>query len=148
MAREPESRNYGGTTDSTAYGGSLAAGPVLRYDLSQEADLLAQGAQYARGEPNGKTLLKEPDLRVVLLTLQSGGRMMEHSASGPSSILVVRGRCQVKAGGSTYDLTAEQLLTIEPELPHEIAAEEDSVILLTIGRTRYRVEETETASRH
>ncbi|HZT95732.1 MAG TPA: cupin domain-containing protein [Chloroflexota bacterium] len=148
MSEKTGGRSYGRTTDPAAYGDQLAAGPMLQYDVSSEAESLMAAPSYRRGEPSGKTLLKEPDLRLVLLALKAGTQMREHDASGPVAILVFRGRCRVRTEDRTFELGPGGLLTLEPDIEHDVLAVEDSVLILSIGRTRYAVESTETVSRH
>jgi quercetin dioxygenase-like cupin family protein len=124
-------------TYSPKHGGRTLAASVLQFDLPAEMELLRQGQTFEHGGPSGRTLLKEPDLRIVLMTLKAGGRMEEHSASGPTSIHVLEGVIKVQLADSQSDLGPGSLLTMESEVRHEVEAMEDSAFLLTIGRTKY-----------
>jgi quercetin dioxygenase-like cupin family protein len=124
-------------TYSPKHGGRTLAALVLQFDLTAEMEHLRHGQTYEHGGPSGRTLLKEPDLRIVLMTLKAGGRMEEHSASGPSSIHVLEGLVRVRAGEAQGELGPGSLLTMESAVRHEVEAVEDSAFLLTIGRTKY-----------
>jgi quercetin dioxygenase-like cupin family protein len=124
-------------TYSPRHGGRTLAASVLQFDLPTEIAQLRLGRTYERGGPSGRTLLKEPDLRVVLMTLQAGGRMEEHSASGPTSIHVIEGSIRVHVADGQGELGPGSLLTMESAVRHEVEAVEDSAFLLTIGRTKY-----------
>jgi len=115
----------------------VLAGPILTFDLRAELDGLRRQPAYAAGEPTGTTLLKEPNLRIVLMALRAGGRMVEHRASGPISIQPIEGRFHFRLVEDSTELAVGQVLALEPGIPHSIEAIEDTVFLLTIGRTTY-----------
>lgn len=116
----------------------VLAAPMLTFDLGAEVEDLRRKPGYAAGEPTGSTLLKEPDLRIVLMALRAGGRMAEHRASGPISVQPIEGRFRFSLTDQSVELTVGKLLALEPGIAHSIEAGEDSVFLLTIGRTTYR----------
>jgi quercetin dioxygenase-like cupin family protein len=116
----------------------VLAAPLLTFDLHAEVEELRRKSSYAAGEPTGTTLLKEPDLRIVLLALRAGGRMVEHRASGPISVQPIEGRFTFSLPDHSVELTVGKLLALEPGIAHSIEATVDSVFLLTIGRTTYR----------
>jgi quercetin dioxygenase-like cupin family protein len=113
------------------------AAPVLTFDLSAELDELRRQPSYQNGAPTGRTLVKEPDLRIVLMVLKSGGRLEEHRASGPLSVQALEGRLRLRLPDGSAELSAGQLLALEPDIRHDVEAIEDCAFLLTIGRTTY-----------
>lgn len=114
------------------------AASILQFDLDGEAELLRRQDSYAQGRPTGRTLVKEPDLRIVLMTLKAGGRMEEHDASGPISIQPLDGTIRLQLPGRSVELKAGQLLMLEAGMRHDVDAVSDAAFLLTIGRTRYQ----------
>lgn len=120
------------------------AGPMLRFDLHSEADHLRGLDVYEKGGPTGRTLVKEPDLRIVLMALKAGARLEEHRASGPLSIQPLEGVVRLQIPDGSVELRPGQLLMLEPGIPHAVEGVEDAVFLLTIGRTTYR----EVSDRH
>jgi quercetin dioxygenase-like cupin family protein len=126
-----------GASRSPKHGGRALEAPVLSFSLRTEVEQLRQQQSYQNGEPSGRTLVKEPDLRVVLLALRAGARLKEHHASGPISIQVIEGPIRVSLPAESVDLTAGQLLALESGVRHDVEAIGDSAFLLTIGRTTY-----------
>ena len=86
------------------------AAPVLRFDLSIEIDQLRQLDTYRRGGPAGRTLVKEPDLRIVVMALKPGARLEKHRASGPISIHMVEGTIRLRLGEDSIELAPGELL--------------------------------------
>ncbi len=126
-----------GASRSPKHGGRAIEAPVLTFSLESEVEQLRQQTRYMNGDPSGRTLVKEPDLRIVLLALRVGARLQEHQTSGPLSIQVIEGPIRVRLPGGSVDLSAGQLLALEPGIRHDVEAIEDAAFLLTIGRTTY-----------
>ena len=132
--------DYGSTlrvSHSPKHGGRAIAASVLSFDLQTELQQLRQQQSYQSGDPSGRTLVKEPDLRIVLMALRADGRLQEHSASGPLSIQAIQGPLRVHLPDGSVELTPGQLLALESGIRHDVEAIEDCAFLLTIGRTMY-----------
>ncbi len=86
----------------------------------------------------GKTLLRNQDMRIVLLILDRGARIPDHSADEPLTIHAVDGRAIVGLLGSSFDLSSGQLLAVERGVSHSVVAIEDTALLLTIAGPRPR----------
>jgi quercetin dioxygenase-like cupin family protein len=80
-----------------------------------------------------KLLLKADDLRMVLMSLESGARIKEHQANGTISIHCLQGSLSVQVQGEAHDVIAGQVLTVLGGLKHDVAALADSAFLLTIS---------------
>jgi quercetin dioxygenase-like cupin family protein len=106
--------------------------------LRQELEELRRQPVYGTSVPSGTTLVKEPDLRIVLMALRAGGRMEKHHASGPISVQVLEGQVRMRLPDRDVEIPAGRLLALEPKIPHDVEAMEDSAFLLTIGRTYYQ----------
>lgn len=80
-----------------------------------------------------ETLVKDERLRVVLVTMRSGAALQTHTAPGPITIHVLRGRMTVSVAGEQRTLGQGALLAIAAGAPHAVEAVEDGAFLLTIG---------------
>jgi len=78
------------------------------------------------------TLLHRADVTQVLFSFEPGGHLDRHSANGLVTIHVIEGRLQVEAGGSEYELGAGELIILDPDVPHDVRAAEESGMLLTV----------------
>ncbi len=108
------------------------AAAYLEIDLAREIEQLHHEPEWATGQ-NAKTLMKYDDFRVVVTALRAHARMPSHQTDRRFSVQTIRGHIQVRAAGRTFDLPAGSLLALDRDLPHEVEALEESVLLLTIA---------------
>ena len=108
------------------------AGPFLEFDLGREIRQLHEEDAWNTGR-NTKTLVKHPDLRVLLMALKAGMRVEEHQAPGRISVQTIVGRISLRALGRTFDLPAGSLLALDRTVVHHLEALEESAFLLTIA---------------
>jgi len=77
-------------------------------------------------------LIHQEHMRAVLFAFDAGGRLPEHNAPGLVTIHVLNGRVRVTTAAATHDLGMGQMLVLEPDVPHDVEAPEQSDILLTV----------------
>ena len=126
---EPTGRTHGGPQRAP----EVVAASVLAFDLAAELERLRGEDPYGRGERNARTLVHEPDFRVVLIVLKVGAKLEEHRAPARISIHALAGRIRVRLSEETVDLPTGHLLALEADVPHEVEAVEEGAFLLTIG---------------
>jgi quercetin dioxygenase-like cupin family protein len=107
--------------------------PTRQLQLQQEAAPLRQAAGQAPAGHTAKTLVKLRGLRVVLMVLERGSRIPEHTAEADLSLQCLRGRVALSVQGRRFELAAGELLSLARELPHDVEALEDAELLLTLG---------------
>lgn len=107
--------------------------PLLRLELAREVEELRKGEPWRVNGHNAKTLVKYPDLRVVLIALNQGASLGEHKARGRVSIHTLEGHVRLKSGGQVVDLPVGCLLALERSVPHDVEAVTSSILLLTIA---------------
>lgn len=112
--------------------GMLAAS-VMAFDLPAELERLRAEDSYQHGERNARTLVHEPDFRVVLIALKQGGKLEEHLAPAPISIHALDGQLLARLPQETVELPPGRLLALDAGVRHEVEAVEEAAFLLTIG---------------
>jgi quercetin dioxygenase-like cupin family protein len=108
---------------------------VATFDLMAELEQLRREAAWQRGDRNAKKLYKDADEQLVLTAMKAGTRLREHRAAGRIVIQAITGRLRVGLTDRTVEVPAGHLLVLEPNLPHDVEAVEESVFLLTIARS-------------
>jgi quercetin dioxygenase-like cupin family protein len=110
-------------------------------DLAEISREMQGEAEYDHDHANAaRTLVRTDDLRVVLITIRTGGQLAEHVARTTATIQVISGRVRVQLPRLARqredrfeELTPGRLLTMEGGLAHTVEALEDSVLLVTLG---------------
>jgi quercetin dioxygenase-like cupin family protein len=118
MKSQPETARAGGVIDLVAVAREL------------RADAIASAVKHA-----ARTILREPDLRVVVIAMEAGARLAEHHASNTASLQVLHGLVRLHSNDRVVDLHADQLLPIECGLAHEVEALAESAFVLVLGRS-------------
>ena len=111
----------------TAEGDTVAA--VLA-DLDQD---MRQEDAYARDGHTARTLVREPDLRVVFVTMRAGARLAEHRAKDTAAIHALSGHVRLQLPDGVVDLPAGRLLVLERGVHHDVEAVEESSFLITLA---------------
>lgn len=103
------------------------------FDLGAiESEMRGEPA-YEREGHTARTLVREPDLRVVLVVMRAGARIAEHRANDTASVHTVRGHVRLQLPDSVADLPAGQVLVLERGLRHDVVAITESAFLLTLA---------------
>ena len=105
----------------------------ITFDIAPIAAEMRGESAYEREGHTARTLVRETDLRVVLVVMKGGGIIKEHRANETASIHVLSGRVCVRLRDRTVDLPSGRLLVLERGLPHNVEATEESAFLLTLG---------------
>jgi quercetin dioxygenase-like cupin family protein len=108
------------------------AGPFLEFDLAAQIRDLRREDTWTSGR-NSKTIVKHPDLRLVLTIMKTNTRIHEHSAAGSISVQTISGHIRMHVDGREFDLPAGHLLALDAAVPHDVEALEDSAFVLTIA---------------
>jgi quercetin dioxygenase-like cupin family protein len=126
------SKGFPGKTGGPRRFPMATGGPILHFDLLKEPGELRREAFWSRGR-NAKTLAKHGDVRVVLTVMKAGEELRQHHAHGTVLIQLLQGRVTTSVLDRILELSPGHLLVLDPNLPHNVQAIEDSVVLLTIG---------------
>ena len=73
-------------------------------------------------------------LRQTLIAMRAGSGLNEHENPGEATVQVLQGRVTLVAGETRWNGSPGDLLTV-PDSRHALDAVEDSVVLLTVGKT-------------
>jgi quercetin dioxygenase-like cupin family protein len=101
--------------------------------LSQLADEHLEAARSARAGRSAHTVHGGHDhlLRQTLIAMTGGTELAEHNSPGQATLQVLRGRVRVNTADDSWQGGLGDLLVIPLER-HNLRAEEDSVVLLTV----------------
>ena len=121
-----------GRTGHEALAGHLTASR-MQFDLAGEIEQLHEEEAWLRTGRNSKTLVKQPDFRIVLVALSAGKMLEEHETAARISIQTLRGQVTLQLADQAVDLPAGHLLALDRALRHDVVAVKESAFLLTIS---------------
>ncbi|MEO8334408.1 MAG: hypothetical protein ABI664_05520 [bacterium] len=81
-------------------------------------------------------LMHQGPVRLVLFAFEAGGRIPQHSAPGWVTIHVLRGALNVRTPDALHELSEGQLLSLAPDLKHDVEATRETDMLLGIYPNR------------
>jgi quercetin dioxygenase-like cupin family protein len=128
-----QKRPPGQTSATTERLAQQVQGAVLSFDLIEEIAALRAENAWQRGDHNTKTLVKEADLRLVLVALKCGARLPVHETPTRITLQTVEGSLRVTLPEQTIDLPAQRMLVLAGNVARGIQALEDSVLLLALS---------------
>jgi quercetin dioxygenase-like cupin family protein len=103
------------------------------FDLAAIDEELRKGDAYQREGHTARTLVRRPDLRVVLVVMKAGARIAEHHADETATVQALRGSIRLRLPDRAAELTAGSLLVLERGVKHDVEAVAESAFLLTLG---------------
>ena len=78
------------------------------------------------------TWMHKGPVRLVLFAFEAGGRIREHAANGWVTIHSLRGTVSVRTPDTLHVLTEGTLLSLAPQVSHDVEASEEADVLLGI----------------
>jgi quercetin dioxygenase-like cupin family protein len=106
--------------------------PLMSFMIPDEITAMRSTQQWTSTGRGAKTLVKNDDLRIVLVALSVGKTIHEHHAEGAISVYVAQGAIRFTTEGKEQVLGSGSLLTLAATLPHQVEALEDSAFVLTV----------------
>ena len=103
------------------------------FDLAAADSELRKAAAYLQEGHTARTLVHQPDLRVVLVVMKAGTRIPEHGADGTATVHALSGQLRLGTSEQTADLGVGSLFVLERGVRHDVEAVTDSAFLLTLG---------------
>src|SRR5690349_20824527 len=94
----------------------------VEFDLAGLENELRSEPEFAQNGHTARTLVRLPDLRVVLIVMQAGSRMAEHAAHETATIQVLSGQLCLGVGDREIRLQAGRLLMLPAGLRHDVEA--------------------------
>lgn len=103
-------------------------------DLHLVAAELSVEASSAETGHAARTLVREPDLSVVVTAMRPGAVLSSHRAMATAVIQVLRGRIRIDIPDRSLELVAGQSVALERALAHEVKAVETSAFIVTLAK--------------
>src|SRR5699024_1819359 len=87
----------------------------------------------SRSLRRAEILVKTDTMRVILITMLHGSKLHDHTAPGPITIQVIKGKMNVSVEEASQVLNQGEMVAIGPGVLHAVEAAEEGAFLLTIA---------------
>ncbi|HSI70173.1 MAG TPA: cupin domain-containing protein [Gillisia sp.] len=95
---------------------------------------LSKDLEYNENKPAVKVLMDTDSSREIRIAMKKGQVMKEHKTPFPIIVEIFEGRIIFGVNGETYDLVRGDLVHLEGSVPHDLKAEENSTVRLTLSK--------------
>ncbi len=109
------------------------AGCVI--DLAAVARELHADAESSSVGHAARTVVREPDLRVVVMAMRADATIAKHHAEDTATVHVLSGHLRIRLGDRVIELGAGHLLPIARALAHDVVAVGASAFVLVLARS-------------
>lgn len=90
--------------------------------------------EYNEEKPAVQVLLDTVNSREIRIAMKKGQVMKEHKTRYPIIVEIFEGSITFGVQGETYLVRRGDMLSLEGNIPHDLRAEEDSVMRLTLSK--------------
>ncbi len=84
-----------------------------------------------QAERKKKPLPSYPGMQVFFLYIRANGHVPAHQVNGAITVQTILGNATFTVEGKTINLPAGSIVSLAPDVPHELDASADSVLLVT-----------------
>ncbi len=131
MSRRPHrSTTTGGSDEREA---RSLSGPLLRFELTEEAARLRTETSFLASDRNARTLAKTGAFRLVLVVFRAGAIFDENDQRGSVALQVLEGRVDVRVGDDTIEIGAGEIAVVSPDHPWTAVAVADGLLLIHLA---------------
>ncbi len=113
---------------------------ALQFDLKAEATSLGSEHNPVHLGHRQVALYKCDHVTSALFRFDKGGSLPQHKANGAVFIQVIEGALSLSVAGQKHSLLTGGLLVLEPGVLHDVHAEEESLMLLTVCMKSWNIE--------
>ena len=114
--------------------GALDA-PIMSFPLPKLVAALRAEREWARDGRGARILHKSAQIKVILVVLKAGKTIPAHRTKSTISLQVLDGSLRLSAAGGRQTIAPGSLVTLAPDIPHDLEAAGDCAFLLTMGGT-------------
>ena len=106
----------------------LAANLIFT-DLVATVEQLRNEKAYDTNDLNGITVLKNDSVTIVVTLMKKGSVSKRNEVNTGLTLLVLSGSLIVETDGEALQLGPAQMLNLNPLIPHDVTAEEESILV-------------------
>jgi quercetin dioxygenase-like cupin family protein len=120
--------------------------PYVYMDLDKYIEQLKDEEAWDRSDRNGITIFKTDNLTTVLTCLHKGAAIKDNTVDGLFQVLVIDGKVRVTTQEGDIEMRENEMITLHPNIYHNIAALKKSTLLLQTVNGKSNGEEIQQAN--
>lgn len=114
-------------------GERVLKGPMVTTDLNKYINQIKSEKTWKDSDHNSITIFKSENMRIVLMGMHKDFILKEHSATPEISIQVLEGEILFSTDKDETRLSKGEMVSLQTKIPHEIKANKESFMLLTLA---------------
>lgn len=95
---------------------------------------LTKDLEYKENKPAISVLLETDNSKEIRIAMRAGQIMKEHKTPFPIVVEIFEGTIDFGVDGRVLQLEKGSLIALEGNIPHDLKAEEDSIVRLTLSK--------------
>lgn len=96
---------------------------------------LTKELEYNENKPAVKVLMDTDSSSEIRIAMKQGQVMKEHSTPYPIVVEIFEGKITFGVKGETHELTKGDVVYLEGAIPHDLKAETDSTVRLSLSKS-------------
>jgi len=105
---------------------------LVEIDLNKFIAQLKRETTWADSDRNSVTIFKSDTSTIVLIGMRKNAELKEHTAIGNITVQVLEGEINFLVERQNLSMVKGQMITLEANISHRVAAVQDSFFLLTL----------------
>jgi len=101
---------------------------------NEEQSMWKEEAWQKAAGRSARTLVKYPDLRIVLVSMKAGSRLKRHKTSARFAVLTLAGHVRLHLPDASVEVPRGELLALDRNVSHDVEAICQSTFLLILAR--------------
>lgn len=96
---------------------------------------------FNENKPNVTLILESEVSKEIRIAMKKGQTMKEHKTAFPIVVHILSGKISFEVEAEKYELEKGAILSLKPNVPHSLFAQEDSIVRLSLAKqdTVFRV---------
>lgn len=96
---------------------------------------LTKELKYNENKPAVQTLMDTDSSKEIRIAMKKGQVMKEHKTPYPIVVEIFEGKITFGVQGQEHSVKKGDLLSLEGNIPHDLKAEEDSIVRLSLSKS-------------
>lgn len=100
-----------------------------------QVENLLENIEYGDKKPAVKIMIDNDFSKEIRIVFRKDQEMKEHKTSFPIVVEIIRGVITFGVEGKPYELKEGSIIALDPSVPHDLIAKEDSIVRLTLHKS-------------